>query len=215
MPTWKQQALTHLTEQERYFCEIALGSEFGRKYHKIRKWEQPIQVYLAGEELIYLEEELDQILEELNHLLPSTGLFRVFDPLQANMTIFLGSGKDFSQMVRQAKEKVKNNWGLVFIKQNRQGIIKESHIYIDVFRATDPVAQKHLLREELTQALGLLNDSQQFPNSIFYQEWTLTNSYSDLDKWLIQTLYRDDIKPDMNLKSVVQQLQLSASKDSE
>lgn len=209
IPIWKQQILTNLTEQEQYFCEIALGSEFGKKYHKIRKWDQPIKVYLAGVETIHLEEELDQIIEELNQLLPSTGIFRVFDSRQANMTIFLGSGQDFAKSFQQAKDKVSKNWGLVFIKQNRHGIIKESNIYIDIFRATNPIAQRHLLREELTQALGLLNDSQQFPDSIFYQEWTLTTAYSSLDKWLIQTLYREDILPSMNFKEVIQQLELT------
>lgn len=207
LPVWKREALANLSKQERYFCEVALGSEFGKKYHKIRKWNAAINVYLTGTSTPHLERELDGIIEELNELLPAVNMMRVFEPHEANLTIFLGKGEVFARQFRPAREKIAQNWGLVFIRQNGRGEIQQSHVYIDVYRATDPIAQKHLLREELTQALGLLNDSQQFPDSIFYQEWTLTTDYSDLDKWLIRTLYREDIEPGMTLKNVVQQLE--------
>ena len=51
--------------------------------------------------------------------------------------------------------------------------------------------RKHLLREELTQILGLCNDSYQFENSIFYQGWTDTTEYAEIDKELITMLYNN------------------------
>ena len=50
-------------------------------------------------------------------------------------------------------------------------------------------SQKHLLREELTQSLGLRNDSYTYPESIFYSNWTNTTEYTELDKSLIDMLY--------------------------
>ena len=61
-------------------------------------------------------------------------------------------------------------------------------MYIDIFRA-DFIEQKHLLREELTQSLGLARDSDRYVNSIFQSSWTQTLRYSDLDKDLIRLLY--------------------------
>ncbi|MFK7932829.1 MAG: DUF2927 domain-containing protein [Saprospiraceae bacterium] len=207
LPAWKQNALVNLPERDQYFCEVALSSEFGRKYNKIRKWQQPINLYLTGTEVPHLDRELDKIITELNDLVPTLSIARVFESEAANLTIFLGKGIDFARQFRPAKTQVEYNWGLVFIKYNLQGKIKRGQVYVDVFRATDKVAQRHLLREELTQALGLLNDSQQFPDSIFYQEWTLTTAYSELDKWLIERLYEDDLKAGMKFKKVIEQLE--------
>jgi hypothetical protein len=55
----------------------------------------------------------------------------------------------------------------------------------------DVEAQKSVLREELTQSLGLCNDSWEYPNSIFYQGWSTNTEYSDLDKEIIQMLYNE------------------------
>ena len=61
-------------------------------------------------------------------------------------------------------------------------------MYIDIFRA-DFIEQKHLLREELTQSLGLARDSDRYVNSIFQSSWTQTLRYSDLDEDIIRLLY--------------------------
>jgi hypothetical protein len=78
---------------------------------------------------------------------------------------------------------LKNNWGYFEL------YIDTGVMYVDVFRARDIESQKHLIREELTQSLGLVNDSWKYENSIFYQGWTTTNSYSEIDIKLIDLLY--------------------------
>lgn len=203
IPHWKQEILATLTPQQQYFCEVALGSEFGRKYHKIRKWQQPIRIFLTGEEHSGLEIELDHILEELNQLIPTMGLIRVFSEEEANIIVFLGTGKAFAQRIKQAKGKIAENWGLVFVKHNWRGEMEYGELYVDIYRTLHPDAQKHLLREELTQALGLLNDSFQYEKSIFYQPWTMTTQYTPLDRWLIHQLYQEDIFPGMKFKAVI------------
>jgi hypothetical protein len=68
--------------------------------------------------------------------------------------------------------------------------VAEGLMYVDVTRASnDENAQKHLLREELTQSLGLFNDSYKYDNSIFYQGWTTTTEYDPIDRELIDMLY--------------------------
>jgi hypothetical protein len=64
-------------------------------------------------------------------------------------------------------------------------------MYVDIYRCTELDAQKHLLREELTQSLGLFNDSYKYENSIFQQRWTTTTEYADIDKKIIQILYNN------------------------
>ena len=67
--------------------------------------------------------------------------------------------------------------------------------YVDVVRCNwfptneAIVFKKNLLREELTQSLGLFNDSMKYPDSIFYQVWSETTEYSELDKEVIRRHY--------------------------
>jgi hypothetical protein len=68
-------------------------------------------------------------------------------------------------------------------------ILTRGTMYVDIEKITKVDAKKHILREELTQSLGLPNDSYDYPESIFYQGWTETTEYTELDKELIQMLY--------------------------
>jgi hypothetical protein len=77
-----------------------------------------------------------------------------------------------------------NNWGLFSV-----GSVK-GYMYVDINRANE-VEQKHLLREELTQSLGLFNDSYKYPESIYYQGWTTTTEYAPIDIELIEMLYNE------------------------
>jgi len=64
------------------------------------------------------------------------------------------------------------------------------------------VKRSHLIREELTQSLGLMDDSYAYPDSIFYQEWTATQEYSDIDRKLIEMLYLEETRPGMSREQV-------------
>ena len=61
-------------------------------------------------------------------------------------------------------------------------------MYVDIYKANN-IEQKHLLREELTQSLGLGKDSFKYPNSIFQSSWTQTLNYLKIDKDVIRLLY--------------------------
>jgi hypothetical protein len=62
-------------------------------------------------------------------------------------------------------------------------------MYVDIYRCESIEGQKHLLREELTQSLGLTNDAFDYRESIFYQKWTETTEYAPIDRKLIEMLY--------------------------
>jgi len=74
-------------------------------------------------------------------------------------------------------------------------------MYVDIDRA-NLTEQKHLLREELTQSLGLANDSQIYMGSIFQSIWTTTTKYALIDKDLIRLLYHSDMSVGLNENQV-------------
>ena len=65
----------------------------------------------------------------------------------------------------------------------------------------------HLIREELTQSLGLLADSARYEDSIFYQEWTTTNRYSPLDRAVIEMLYQPLLLPGITVEEALEALE--------
>jgi hypothetical protein len=99
----------------------------------------------------------------------------------------MDSKETYNQFDPYSKKFTDNNWGLFIISGN-DDIISGS-MYVDVVRCNSEEGQKHLLREELTQSLGLKNDSYDYPKSIFYQGWTTTTEYAPIDRELIQMLY--------------------------
>ena len=101
--------------------------------------------------------------------------------------VFFGSEKEFNTIDPNSKKYTKNNFG-VFVYYGKTHL-KRANIYVDIYRTKSIKAQRHLLREELTQSLGLFNDTYDYPNSMFYQGWTETTKYADIDVKLIKMLY--------------------------
>jgi hypothetical protein len=169
-----------------YFDEIVMYSEFSDSRRKSPfRWTTDMNIYIEGEKPEYLISELYQILMELNDLIDPIQI-RVVDQKQdANYNIFLGSKTEFADRYSSIdKNKLERNWGYFEVCPN-SGVM-----YVDLERTSyNYEAQKHLLREELTQSLGLLNDSWKYPESIFYQGWTTTTEFSEMDMRLIDLIY--------------------------
>ena len=101
--------------------------------------------------------------------------------------------KDFAKYI---PEYVDGNIGFFCLRWNGDGACTRSTALIasDVSQAE----RIHAIREEITQALGLMEDSWTHPDSIYYQGWTPGVHYAEIDKTLIRMLYRPDILPNMS-----------------
>jgi Protein of unknown function (DUF2927) len=181
-----------------YFNEIAFGSEFGSSEVFCKKWVDDVDIYVSGEIPQYLNDELINILEELNELIKSVELRIVYSKEQANYIIFFGPGEKYAEIEPAAEPYVEDNWGLFWVYWSSNNEIYRGSMYVDTERTMSKDAQKHLLREELTQSLGLMIDSNKYADSIFYQGWTITTEYSDIDRSVISLLYNEKINPNMN-----------------
>jgi hypothetical protein len=168
-----------------YFNEIVFNTEFNGKLEKAFKWDKNMKIYVEGKKINYLMIELDDIVLELNNIINTIDIEIVNNPKDANMFIYFGSSDDFyNYCPNVSRSLLTNNWGLFMVT------IVNSYMYVDINRANE-VEQKHLLREELTQSLGLFNDSYKYPESIYYQGWTTTTEYAPIDVELIEMLYNE------------------------
>jgi hypothetical protein len=178
-----------------YFKEIALGFEFGGATKVTRRWETTMKIYVGGNPNAAHLAELSKIINEVN-LLATTSfeMMVVSDSSQSNYYLFCGSGDQFGAIYPGLKNLVAANFGLFNVYWNGQDAIISGFMYVDIMRANEQ-EQLHLLREELTQSLGLANDSFLYPESIFQQDFaTKVTEYAKIDKDLIRLLYHPEME---------------------
>lgn len=188
-----------------YFLEVAFGAEFGNSDPRVHKWTKDLKIFVIGEPNTLLENELITVMAEINQILKnvtSIRLVRVSKQSDANFIVFFGSHKNYALYDANTKPYLEGNMGLCYVYFGGNGEVARGSMYVDTYRVKDTNAQRHLVREELTQALGLLQDSYHYEDSIFYQSWTTTTQYAAIDKLLIEMLYRADIQPNMTVEEV-------------
>jgi hypothetical protein len=150
--------------------------------------------------------ELQTIIGEINTL--ATDGFSasvVTDTLQSNFYLFLGSGADYAKKFPSLSNLILSNWGLFYVSFDVANGIYSGYMYVDTDRANS-LEEKHLLREELTQSLGLAKDSNRYPDSIFQSSWSATTGYSDIDKELIRLLYHPSMQTSLHRLQCVEVL---------
>ncbi len=177
-----------------YFQEVALGFEFGNASQITRKWSNnPMKIYVGGTPTLALRNELIQVVTEINALVTDGFTAEIVaDSSASNFYVYFGSGEQYGNIFPSQQQYVTTNWGLFSVFWNGQNNITRGYMYVDIFRA-DAAAQRHLLREELTQSLGLARDSPRYSESIFQQNWTTTTAYAPIDKEVIRLLYHPQV----------------------
>ncbi len=177
-----------------YFIDIALGFEVGNASKITRKWVSEMKIYVRGNTTDELQSELDDIVQEINSLITDEIKLEIVDTKEAsNYEIFFGSYVEYGELYPNLAERAERSWGIFTLDINDDDQIVGGLMYVDTERANEAEG-KHLLREELTQSLGLAQDSSQYEDSIFQIEWTTVTEYSELDRELIRLLYHPDMQ---------------------
>lgn len=179
-----------------YFLEIALMNEYNENESVIKKWVENLDIKVKGSPSQEDMDTLKHVLKELNELIKPIEL-RLVDKAQ-NVEVFFVPESRFHEYVPEYEP---INQGFFTAWEDANHEIYRAIVLI----SSEGISQKersHLIREEITQILGLMNDSWKYNDSIFYQGWTAFNSFSEIDRKLIQMLYREDIRPGMRRSEV-------------
>lgn len=191
---------SYTPEQISYFLEVAMGNEFGQSSPIVKKWQGPVRIKVHGTPTSEDWQTLQAVIQDLAGLTNGLQLQIVQD--NPNMEIYFVPESDFR---RYEPNYQPLNYGFFWTHWDNQNTIYNARILI----TTVGVSQKersHLIREELTQSLGLMQDSSRYQDSIFFQGWTDPTQYAEIDKALIQMLYRPEIQPGMTRSQVMQVL---------
>ena len=187
-------------ETIKYFEDIAFGAEYNGEKKVIRKWNTPIHVFVLGEDIPVLSNEIDKIIKELKNISKNIQIKRVYDKEDSNFLVFFGAKEDYIAL--EPKVAPYNDLGFFWVYPNKKNELYKGSLYLDTNRMLANDTRLHFLREELTQALGLMQDSELYYDSIFYQKWSLTNQYSKIDKQVIEILHLPQIKCGMSVEEV-------------
>ena len=190
-------------EIQQYYEEIVSNTEWAGKTTP-KKFHYDIKIYVKGEISKELNDELNRIVKELNDLINTVRVVIIDDEDESNLVIFLGSPSDYidyrgvtSEKRKKLKNRLQYNVGY-FCVRGWDNYVMSSQVFLNTTRLkNDVITSKHILREELTQALGFPNDSYKYDDSIFQQRWTEVTEYSEIDREIIKLHYN---KSDLSLK---------------
>lgn len=205
------------------FVEIALNNEYSTKQNSIRKWTKLVKYY-------FIHHVSDQDLHErlsrlhLEHLANITGveMRQVDKKKNANLLIVFSTENQFEKELqdefkikskKQRSRLSRNSVCLAYFATYKNGSINKAVVIIPVDRARAHAKLVSCIVEEITQVMGLPNDSEKVFPSIFNDK-SYNDLLSGLDFLLLKMLYHPMVKPGMNkqvlkpvLKKIIKELE--------
>jgi len=190
---------SYSNEAVEYFLQIGLCPEYGNcKDPRVRKWNSSIYIKLDGNYTDLDSLELDRIIVELRQL---TGLSISRVEQNANINIYFTERRFFNRYISFYTDSNPQDGAFEF-QSDDSGIYYKGNICIRS-DLVDQTKRNHLLREELTQIIGLPQDSGFYFDSVFQEDPTFKPTiYSNIDRQVIQILYDQRIKPGMTAQEV-------------
>lgn len=170
-----------------YFTGIAFGSEYSGG-NVLVSWNQPVKIRLLGSYSKADSSQVRTVIYELDRLLPTTNLRLVEH--DENISLLFTDQQGFD---RYAPSYANKNAGYFRIRWHPKTKYMTGGRILVRSAGITQVQRNHVIREEITQVLGLMRDSDIFQDSIFYQEYSETDTYSVMDKRVLLLL--DALKP--------------------
>ena len=189
------------------FTEVALRNEYSQQGHVVRRWEKPIRVSLdhqVGDKDLHIS-LIRMHIEHLSSLMQHPIHF-VASPDQANLKIVLTQQSDWKEQVRslfgaKAEKVVHGAVCMANFRVNGEYEIESAAVIIPVDQARMHGKLVTCIVEEITQVMGLPNDSDAVYPSIFNDK-TPESLLSGLDGLLLKMLYSSELKSGMNEREV-------------
>ncbi|MCY3800748.1 MAG: DUF2927 domain-containing protein [Chloroflexi bacterium] len=176
--------------------KIAAGKE------GIQKWDDgEIGYYIAGNPTARDLAEVESIISKLDSLIPVLHFRRVeLSDARADASLLIVfRGKDD----KLGSDIVVSDWmnvgGLGYFGANNF-VIDAALVIINSDQPEE--YRRGVIVEEITQVMGLPNDSWWYPDSRFYQGLSASHGLADVDEALIRLLYDPRIEPGMTIEDL-------------
>ena len=182
-----------------YFFKIALGAEYGDDIEVVTRWAKPVvTVRVDGKPGSTGRDCLDRVVSDFNTLTATTDL-RITNSATADIRVHFAPVNRFKSL---EPDYVPGNDGFFHVDWTGNHTITNANVLIRTTGITNRI-RCHLIREELTQSMGLMRDANDHPTSVFYGRYAATPvRYSKLDEKLIKLLYGGAIQPGDTKKDI-------------
>ena len=179
-----------------HVLSVLTSNEYGSSRRYTVRWSDSPSMAIIGGSDAHRQLAID-IAAELSEVIDPLSISIVDDPADAEIRLYFDDHPALVAIARsEGFEFVPGNAGLFWGWWDTRGRLSRMVILIqDRWAADDPFMQ-HLLLEELTQSLGLMNDSPRFPESVVYETTASSGSATtlgDLDTRTLTLLY--SLKP--------------------
>ena len=175
-----------------HFEKVALFLEASGKEAPLSRWETQPVVNVIGGKAHY--KELAALLNDIGNMTGSGFTTKKKSKKKANFRIqFMSTAR-----IRSSTPFKRANCAFGTGRKSNGEIA-----FADVYVSTDNVEKtRHCIYQEVTQALGLRNDSKIVTESIF-NDSIIRHNLTDADRILIKTLYDKRLKPGMNRRTAM------------
>ncbi len=181
-----------------YFNEVALHEEVRRNPTRLRKWLTNPRIRVNLNPTPADRAFLTSLIAEINSLQSAIVLSQVESG--ENVDLYFVSTNQFTDCDPHAE----NGYAAYFVRYDNT---RDSYVIdgANVMIASDiePEARQAAMRQDITQMLGLPNDSDRYNDSAFRLDWPLPTDYSAIDRRLIRLLYDPRLKPGMSIDDVI------------
>ena len=192
---------------EQSFVDIALNNEYDQMTHRLRRWQQPVGVqliYSVPKDPLYA----NLISMHLQHVAVITGHDIAFEenPKKANIKIILSNQDRWAaDILRYMGERslahIHHTVCMANFSLGEHGEISQAVVIIPVDQAKMHRSLVTCIVEEITQVLGLPNDSDSVYPSIFNDN-SPNELLTGLDGLLLKLLYHFRLKAGMREQQV-------------
>lgn len=193
-----------LNTTQTLFLELTFEQEFGQTTEKLRKWNTPVNLFVEGNASRRQLALVDSAINDLNRLSTAIPIIKVASKSAANMILFLGSIEEYVTTIEPSVAGIaEGNSGFAVISWNGENEITKASACVDNVNFTGLLFFNRVLREELAQALGIINDTTLDEESVFYQLPNVASNYSENDKKVISYMLGNQLSAGMCRTEVI------------
>jgi len=186
------------------FFKTAFRAElqFGRQHERIRKFDEPVRVFVVNPGAPDRSADIAAVVGDIHARVNHLDLAMTTDRKNANLVVMLVPARDFAQTIRSrygeaAAEKFHHS----LHPQYLSGIAKDQSYRIRRAEVILPVDADEFqfcdcAYEELLQSLGLINDDNSVPWTMFNDDVQM-GFFDIYDQYLVNLLYDPRVRPGM------------------
>ena len=154
---------------ESHVLTVLTSNEFGRSRRYTVRWEHSPRLAIIGGSDAHRQLATD-IAASLSEAIAPLTIELVDDPDDADMRLYFAPPEEMPEVAAsEGFTHVPGNDGIFWTWWGLGGALNQTVIIVTDAWPADSTWMRHLLLEEMTQSMGLMNDSTAFPQSVFFE----------------------------------------------